>query len=97
MTLKEVISAIKNITMAQDAAVVIRKETAQLRREFIGKSDIETMPTGARIECVIVEIDWVESYGIEGDWAIRVIYSAGTLKGQFSWTSDKVLDLMGSR
>lgn len=92
MTIKELITTATNWTFARDAGDRISREVAAVRKEYIGKAAIETMPTGTKVKCVIAEIDWVSDYGMEGGWAVRVIYTSGYLKGEYSWTSDRVLE-----
>lgn len=91
MTLLDIISKVTSWSLANEAGDRISKEITAVRREYIGQTAFETMPTGAVAECVIIEIDWVSDYGMTGGWAVRVCYVNSTLKGTFSWTSDKVL------
>lgn len=91
MTFLELITTVTTWKRTDTAADVISKELAAVRREYIGKAAWETMPTGLQVACVILAIDWVDSYGMNGGWDVRVEYIEGSMKGIQSHTSDKVL------
>lgn len=91
MTLKDIISKVTSWSLANEAGDRISKELAAVRREYIGKAAWETLPRGAVVSCVILEIDWVQDYGMAGGWAVRVEYLESVMRGRQSWTSDKVL------
>lgn len=92
MTIKELITTATNWTFARESGDRISREVAAVRREYIGKAAIETMPNGNRVSCVIVSIDWIQDYGLTGGWDVGVAYTDTMLKGQMSHTSDKVLE-----
>lgn len=91
MTLKDLISKVTNWSLANEAGDRISKEITAVRKEYIGKAAWETLPRGAVVACVILEIDWVQAYGTQGGWSVAVQYLEGDMKNYVSWTSDKVL------
>lgn len=91
------VTTVTDWLFARNAGEKISREIREVRKKYIGKAAVETMPSGTQVECVILEIDWIEDYGMKGGWAVRVVYTNGFLKGQMSWTSDKVLSFKGSK
>lgn len=91
MTLRDIISKVTSWSQANEAGDRISKELSAVRREYIGKAAWETLPRGAVVACVILEIDWVQAYGTQGGWDVAVQYLEGDMKGYVSHTSDKVL------
>lgn len=82
---------------ARNAGEKISREIREVRNKYIGKAAVETMPNGKEIWCIIRQIDWEDAYGLNGGWAVKVEYLEGLLKGQSSWTSDRVLTFKGGK
>ena len=92
-----IISKLVSWVTAREAGDRISAEIRAIRREFVGKMAIERLPFGTLQECKILEIDWEQSYGLNGGWAVFVEYVGGELDGMQSWTTDTVLFFQGSK
>jgi hypothetical protein len=82
---------------AASASDRISAEIRDIRRKYVGKMAVERMPLGAYVPCIIREITWESSYGLDGGFDVVVEYQGGALDGTRSHTSDKVLFFQGSK